>query len=343
MSKSNRQALGEEKFLSVSSDLYYGTKQYRDLRPGDEFDTYCGIKMMRVKTISVRTEGDRVIAKIKPVNRPRDEVVQRYFVASGEVRVFHQEIDSSNGVRQSKVNPAIVEQVKLVLTYRMGAKTVREVGELIGDRTGARPSDPALKLACDQLVKEGTLVRHQSGALTGRYRRLLEPDEALIGLPVIEAIGTPSQREGWILRFEILRTTGMVHPICQWLDGTTSFSSDDLMEPATQPSSLRRVAVAKALLAGERPEGFISVPGWLLERCMKIAQDTPKGVRYKPHTFYRVAQSIGQLEEGQQGNWSHYGMAIDHLDLYYPGWRRGRLIFPPIFCATSGFPETSKP
>ncbi|MEO1145137.1 MAG: hypothetical protein AAFY26_06025 [Cyanobacteria bacterium J06638_22] len=174
-----------------------------------------------------------------------------------------------------------------------------------------------------QLAASGQILSVKTNAL--RYRKHLPKQ---IGLPVIEHVRTPSERPGYIERWGYNVQRQAEYPIVRFLDGTSSFSTDESLtplppdDPRTSPKVLAWIEHMKA---GDRPTPPIRIPDEIirgLNHCRTTTFTVPTAA------LARVGHVLGILPEEltilvTSSRRTETKKILDYLDTYYPGWAYG--------------------
>ena len=280
-------------------------KYYKDLQRFDEFETFYDRRLKRVRVVSMpQREGDRVRFAIAPVagwGTPRPVTVT--FQASASVQVF-----AERTVKPDRSYPTVKTdwlRAQIADTLTETLQSARQIGDTIRHHTGQR-FDPAL---LDALLLEAGIVQRYRGLV--RHHR--KPITFAIGMPVSENLGRRSQRYGWVEKMQISRQHGAEFPVCRWLDGSFSFSSDDLLERVADPKMLTRIEQGKAILQGKFPEGFIELPLDLMQQFHHKSMDRS--------ALLQLAKLIGLVHPDQpdlKGFWQVRSQVLTFLKIFYP-------------------------
>lgn len=171
-----------------------------------------------------------------------------------------------------------------------------------------------IRSTCVSLAKEGALVQRKRGS-QNIYRRPLPREE---GLPVVDMLGFPSERIGWIKEWKTNKQSGKTHPIVQYIDGTWAFSTEERLDPV---AGGYRLTWIEQIRSGNIPElpSTAWVPSELIRECrQRSAHDTVPGA-----VMQAIATHLG-ICDGREGYGRQARVAtVEHLDHFYPGWRYG--------------------
>lgn len=278
-----------------------------ELRLNDEFESFYETKFQRVRVAS-RPEitGNTARFKITAASRKgevRSTPVQ--FLANSEVVVLNRPRN-----RPVETQPSLEilkrEELKRVaieaLTQQL--QSVRQIGNSIRHQIGAINLARLEPILRD--LEEPVVYKRFVGKVL-HYRRAIE---FYPGLAVVENLGFPTQRYGWVEAMQISRQRGTAFPVIRWLDGTRSFSSNDLLEIVTDTKILNRIEQARTQ---SFPEGFIEIPYSLLKEFKRNGRDGA--------VLLEIAKRIGVVSGDRQdlkGFWQVRGKVCEFLDRFYP-------------------------
>ena len=192
-------------------------------------------------------EGDRVRFWVAPTGGKTQPRISVLFQADAVVVGFREDDNSQTDANW------LQPQVLRYLTQHLQSR--REIGDQIRRRTGKDFGDLLLEKVLRRIPESQMIRRFQGRCLF--YR---QPIEFRVGMAIVENPDSPSQRYGWVEELKESLQHNIEFPVCRWLDGSRSFSSDDLAELVTDPRLLTRIEQAKAIRAGNLPEGFIELP-----------------------------------------------------------------------------------
>ncbi|NJR63645.1 MAG: hypothetical protein HC769_35635 [Cyanobacteria bacterium CRU_2_1] len=224
------------------------------------------------------------------------------FSADAWVEVFLDRLLPSNWIDAKQLRHLVME----VLTPTL--QTKRQIGDAIRRNTGKSFNAANLDAVLNDIPEPWMRRRRLH---TVNYYRL--PIAFSPGMAVVENRGSLSQRYGWVERLQISRQHNTEFPICRWLDGSQSFSSDDLLDLVSDERMLCRIAQAKEMRLGRQPVGFIEIPYGLLRQFQRKTKDRD--------LLLQLAKLLGLIRLDQdelRGMYQTRKHVLEFLNLYYP-------------------------
>jgi len=278
-------------------------QRYGELKPYQEFEAFYGNRLSRVRAVSFpEVEGDRVRLLITPCkSRGTPKPISVRFAADAWVEVFN-ERTLPNGIDVKQLRNLVRE----VLTPTLQSK--RQIADAVRRKTGQSFSPTLLDTVLGEIPEQ--FMRRRRFRAVNCYRL---PIDFTPGMAVVENMSSPSQRYGWVEKLQFSRQHGTEFPVCRWLDGFQSFSSDDLLELVSDERMLNRIEQAKEIHLGRSPLGFIEIPYGLLRQFQRNTKDR--------ELLLHLAKLLGLMRYDQdvlKGVNQTRKQIFEFLNIYYP-------------------------
>lgn len=185
-----------------------------------------------------------------------------------------------------------------------------QLSSLLLQTHGKKVTRSELSSACNVLVADGRLICYQHSKK--HYFRQPLP-VGLTDIPVLDLTGTPSERLGWIERWQYHRPSGQTLPVLRFLDGNSAFSKEELLEPTQHPIHVRWVELVRS---SNLPTPTIAIPTHLIRQCHHRGSD-------RRQAYLAIAKLLKLVPPSHQHIGTKVNSLVSYLDAYYPGWSFG--------------------
>lgn len=302
--------------IAIDTSSVVQTKHYSDLQPGDEFEAWLGVRLKRVQALKMPLRDGNIV-EIWVRGRKLNDRGKLKFLATAEVRVFtHPEILGKKAKSdRPKHDPDRYERIALCgLEGSIHPRSIRQIQDANLQKDFTREG---LRAALKRMADEGR-IKDCPSKKCKMYRL---PIAWKTGMKVVENMGKASERYGWVTEIKEMRN-GSLLPICQWLDGSTSPSSDWMLEICTSPYNIDRIAIAQLHAQGLKPEGFIKdIPWWMWSGI--ILRDVRNRGLVSSAVLLEIAKFLGFAgAETYALKHEVRERTIAYLNRFYPGWKQ---------------------
>ncbi len=285
------------------------TTALSDLRRNDEFEAFVGRKWKRVRVL--RVDGCSVRVQLL---RTKDQFNLR-FEPITQIEVFVERTP-----KRDEDNIYCEACLKALSDGQL--RSIAEIGDLVRS-SGLKGPKMRIANALQRLARGGALIRKRKpGAGSALAYRL--PLSSQIGLPVVEFLGSPNQKLGWVVRWQFMQATGREHPVVRFEDGSERACPEDFIDPAPREFEFA-IGLAKRRAEGGRITPPIAVPELIIWELASAWRGNSNR-KLRNENMLHIAKLIGVIDQPALDfrgarNKQAWNKTIDYLNLWYPGWQ----------------------